>query len=669
MSEGVDFKLDLDIKEFLESGNKAFEAISKLGEADGLKKLLLQLEAAATGAAIIGGAFLALKTTIDLVFDAENIRQVNAQFELLSENAGLAAEKLKGDLVKAANGMVAENELLKAGSKALVELGANASRVGEVMALARKATSVFGGSLIENFEKMNLAIATGSTRQLRHLGIVIDSQKATHKYADEHGYARDSLSKFGHQQAILNALLEAGDSRFKGVNGSIKESQNSWVQAKVALTEIGETLTLVFEKIAGGAVRNFFGSLKAMALDAKQYVTATFGEGSEKAAASLTRLEDKVRDIKGQLIDLDQKKLGHVFDFNPGQTISDISVLTKQLKDYEAKLEDARKTSAKFHEEEKNKPGVKGEEKKDNSAQDREKLKAEETKFQADMTALRREALTQDKATADSIAEVNANRLREKVLLTEEAETKIAQIRVRGDLDEKHKAREIAMVHTNLTKKLVDDEEALKKERIAALNLYVSHSEKASDGIARAFQAGAQKNKLAMSDFGKRGAEVFDSFSKHATNSLLELGAGTKSATDAMKGFFFDMLADRAQSEGELLMLSSVWPPNPLGLAAGGGLIALAGFLRSQGGSGGGGSSGASAGGGGGGVTSSGVSGGEGFGTRTDTKPTLQDQKMQKSVVINVQGHYMETDDTRQLITKLVRESADATDFTVSGTH
>jgi hypothetical protein len=90
------------------------------------------------------------------------------------------------------------------------------------------------------------------------------------------------------------------------------------------------------------------------------------------------------------------------------------------------------------------------------------------------------------------------------------------------------------------------------------------------------------------------------------------------------------------------------------------GLIALSGFLRSQGG-------GSSGGGGGGGSVSGGGDGGSASLTTDSGQPAVSEKAQNKAVTIQVMGNYFETEQTKTRLVEMIREASDATDFTIKG--
>src|SRR5437868_1134280 len=109
--ESIDYVLNLDDTEFAKTIISAGERVTGL---------VGSLEGVAAMGGVIGVAFLAVKTALDLTKEAEQVKQINQQFEMLSANAGLASKALKDGLVEAANGLVDDTDLLHAANKAII---------------------------------------------------------------------------------------------------------------------------------------------------------------------------------------------------------------------------------------------------------------------------------------------------------------------------------------------------------------------------------------------------------------------------------------------------------------------------------------------------------------------------------------------------------------------
>lgn len=593
--------ISLDIKEFLDAAKKATSALQGIGDPSNLSGLLTGLKNASLMVGAVGAAALALKATLDIALEGEQIRQINASFEALSRSFGVAGDKLKDGLLAASKGLIDDTDLIKAANKAMVELGDNAERIPELMDVARKATYVFGGDALERFEALSSAVASGNTRSLRQIGIIIDQDAAIQKYARSVGLTISELSEADKKQAILNETLTQANQKFKDVDESSLKVTNSWKELKVVGKQWVEEIVLGIQEKVGPAIESMIKSSIGL-------IKALRGTSSQE-------LEQINKDFE------------------------------------EARAKEWAKAQGKNVEES---PAVK------RDAGDQEKILERRSKFEADMLNLRQQRLNSEINLAQSIDEVDRIRTEQKSAIEEQFNQRALELQAQVNQGKIHQSEADRIMNeqwliTNAQLKNLDKE--LLDARLRSLDMYQQASVSTSDGIVRAFQAGAQRNAMELQNFGKLGQSVYSSFQKHAVSSLQQLGAGTKSATDVMKGFFFNMLADQAEQYGQFMMLSGIWPPNPAAIAAGAALIALSGFLRSQAG-------GASAGGGAGAAGAGGASAG---GFNSTQSPTMTEEERQKKAVnIVVQGSWFDSGETARRITELVRESADATDFKVS---
>lgn len=601
----ISFLLDLDVKDFTEQGLKAKGVIEKLGDSGNISGLLEGLTQVGVVLGTVGIAAYAFKEAIDLTVEAESIQRVNNQFELLSTNAGIVPEKLKSGLEDAAKGLVNTDDLLKIANESLVKMGASAAKLPEIMEISRKATQVYGGDLKTNFQAISEAIANGNTRMLKHYGIIVDATKAEKEFAAANGTTADSLSESGKRQAILNAALAQGQNAFKGINEDSQSATNILQSLKVTVSEIGQAFTIAFDKTIGPSIRSFLGLVQKAATTLKVFVAETLGDAAEVSANKTIAAGTKV--TQSSAIDLD-----------------------KQKKQYQEYRQAQSKIDADFY-----------------AAQSKNVTSLAQVDQLVKQRALQLEKTHQQQILAIQAA-TNFTTSQKKKLLASEDQRYLAQAKA-NQLDE-----------NTFRNQLLDN--------------WVSRSENAFEGIGRAFIVNSAKMKKEQSDFGKRGTEMWNSLSANATSAFSNMGAqmaqgkDIASATaDAMKGFFLGFLGDRAMAEGQLMLLSSIWPPNPLGIAGGTALLALGGALKSAAGSSGAGST----------IAASPSIQAESAGSAprlADPNAQTQDQseavnnmngmqRVQRTVQVNIAGNYLETDQTKRMLMDLMRQETDATGF------
>jgi hypothetical protein len=298
------WELDLDVKDAVSNVGELKEGLDKAFETENLESLISTITSLGVTAGIVGASILAIKESMDLVFEAETIDAVNKQFEILSDNAGIVGSSLKKGLEDAANGLVDTTTLLKDANSAIVKLGDGAERLPEIMELARKSSVLTGKDISTSFNDIIQAVTTGRTRMLASMGIIIDQKKAYDDYAKSMGILTSEMTKTNQQHAILNALLTTGKDNLAGIDPNLKAATTSWGQLKVALTEIGELSAVLWNKIAGPAVRVMLSDLADGAKKIRLSFVQMFGTGEEAADAKAQKLQLKLADLKKALSEL-----------------------------------------------------------------------------------------------------------------------------------------------------------------------------------------------------------------------------------------------------------------------------------------------------------------------------------------------------------------------------
>lgn len=648
-TENVTAKFNLDVKDSVDGVLKLGQSIKGLGNSENFVGVLEGLGRVGAIAGVLGATFFALKEVFNMALEGEKINQINVGFEELSKQAGIATATLKKGLLDASAGLVDDTDLLKAANKALVELGSNAQKLPEIMELSRKATAIFGGDLISNFEGINQAIATGNLRMLKHLGLHVDADKAIRKYADANGLAVSSLSEFAKQQAIMNEVLESGNKRFAGVDDTVVKANNSWTRFKNTLHNALEGLEELFARAFGPGISKLLDTLSDMVDKLTVKLKAHYGEGQEQSDARIKNLENELR--------AEQKKLDIMNSWGPASKAANGPLLEESQKRIEAlsaeleKLE--RIDGLKNKNPNKTVAGGVDEESKVDPAK-----KAEADKKYYEMREKFREQDNQDAIKyATNEVDLTDAQFTRMAIITAKHQDEVKAIIADKDLDRAQKAELVALTEERYNDQIKHSDAQLFEERKKMWDNYAATATSYQDGISKGFKASQEKDKIENEKFGLSGARVYNSFKNSATNAFLAVGAGQKNVGEAMRDMAFGVIADEAQAKGAAMMLESIWPPNPLGLAGGAGLIALAGALRSAGGGG----SGAGV------ATSTPSSGGAYPYLPAESSAMTEESKMpEKNVTINIQGHYMETEQTRQFIADTVRANQDATGYVVT---
>lgn len=734
-SDNLTSVFDFDNREALEKILKTTDALQAMGDSKSLDGLLGGLTKVTAAVGIVGATLYTLKAAFDAVLHAEEIKQINRQFELMSQNAGVATDTLRRGLIDAAKGLVDDTDLMRAANRALTELSGGAEKFPQLMEIARKSTAVFGGDAVQNFEAITHAIATGNTKGLKNIGITIDVDKAYEKYAKTLGGTASQLSEAGKQQAILNAVLEKGEKQTKNVVENIKPLTNAWQQLKVTVKETAEIFTLFFERTAGPLLSSFFQKAAEGAKAWKILFQAKFGEGPEKEAAGVELLNMRISGLTKTLEDQQKAKeqyeksgdvlMTKMMQQNIDKTKSEIETLTAKVGVYNKALEQtSKKKKEALSDPSEPTPGL-----------DKKKVGSDEAKFQHDLLKLKEDRVKEEMRLTKSLTEFDALNEKQKLLFRQETEAKVKEIASNKELTERQQSQLIVATRQEAEVKLRQmDIEALEKkkgfyreqmgmiddidqyeiakeqekanlkaqldiqrqmieqnkemtdqqkkqamleqeqmyqmqitqiqdqaemEREQITERWVKHGQDAATRFARGFASGSLQAQNSLRNFGAQGQMVFNAFTTQAGNAFMQLGEGGKKGSEILRGAVLGMIADIAQNYGQMLLAAGIWPPNPAALAAGAALLTLAGYLRSQ-------ARGGAQSMGGGGGTASGM--GEIGGVPSSLAQSnlaSEQQKQAKSVHVEVHGNIMDSDATRTRFAEIIRDSADATDFSI----
>lgn len=663
----VKFVLDLDVKDFTEAGLKAQGVISKLGNAEGMGELLEHLTSASLALGTLGAAAYAFKKAIDLSEEAEHLKQVDNQFKEITASAGISGIALKEGLEESSKGLIDTNHLLEIANKAIIKMGSSAEKLPEIMELARKSTLVFGGDLAQNFEAMTTALSNGNVRMLKAQGINIDATKAVQEFAKANGIAANEVSEAGKRQAILNAALEQGEERFKNVTGDLNKTTSILQVIKVSFIEIGEIFTLVFDKTIGPTLKAFLINFRDAMITMKQYTQATFGEGLDQSNAQIALTEKKIQSLHETIERLENQKKTGVFTTGDEAALDQVN---QQLLTTQAQLDKIKEKNAEIHAEEKKnedeKIAANGGGRTDEDIVNQEAKKKNEEKYQQELFDIRKKYVDAESENVQSNEAIEETIRQQNLLYEEEYQKQIEQIKNDSNLNDQQRMELIDQQHELHQEQMMQREKSNDRERNRMLDNYTKNSTNAANGIGRAFSAQSQKSGRELRDFGKMGTQVMQSFERHSTFAFEKMGAEmakgkniAQASADAMKSIFLNMIADRAIASGSMMLLEGVGSLNPVEAAAGAGLIALGGAIRSMAG---GSSNGA--------IPEGGMGGGLGSPdgvsmpvTSTDGVDQSKNTMAQKTVNVNIAGNLMNTAESQRAIMEAIRQETDATDF------
>lgn len=659
------FKFDLDVKDAVASANDLREQILKIGDSKNLSGLVNGFTSLAMPVALAGAAVLAVKASLDFAKEGEEIERIHKNFEEMAKGAGQSSNLLAAGIEKSVKGMVDMEDAMKSANKVMYDLGPNAAKIPEMFELARKAGKVFGGETTENFEKISQAVITGNSRMLRQIGINVDAQAAQKKYAVELGKTVETLTAFEKQQALMNAVMDKGNEKFKGVSDNADDITSMIKQMTVAFGEFKDMISVVFGK--SDFIKERVMAWRDNFAVVTDYLKGKFGTELEQSNA---KLDDLTQNLNKMKLDLSEMQSGNqgIFGklFGPNQdelkakiaaaesevqaSVNRVNELNKKASDETAKQQEEAKAAAK-------KSGNAG----GPTPEELAKQKQAAAQFQRELLQIKEQTNNSAMAMESDVTKFQEEQMVQRNNLALQYDAKINEVKTKSANGETYSAQQAAdmikAIEEEKTNKIKELQDSQEQNSMKVYDNQVRFAKTAKDGMIAAGNQFSAQNKKDAADYGKQGQQMFGSVKNNAVAAFKAMGDGSKSAGEAMKGFLLNSIADYVEMKGQALLLEGLWPVNPIALAAGGGLVALSSAMRAAAGGSGGGKGGAGASGGGG--PASAVTDNSGFG---GNKPEAKEQQ-KKSVTIQVQGNYFETEQSKQRMLDMIRENTDATDF------
>lgn len=657
MSEDeVKLKFSLDAKDAVGHLNEITEKIKGLGESKNLSGLINGFVSLSGPIFVAGAALLAVKQAMDFTKEGEAIIRIQNTFEALADQSGVNARHIEEGIGKSTKGLVDMDDALKSANKAMIQLGKNSARIPEIMDLARRAGKVFGVDTLEAFEAISQSAATGATRQLRQLGIIIDSNKAYTAYAKSIGVTTSSLSEQGRQTALLNAILEKGNSKFKELSGNASTFTAESIKLGVALKEIGDQFSVWVAKKYG----EFFADATAGVTKMVKSLT-----GTNSPSDRIKNLDDDIQKLQLRIAQMTSDQLQRSGKSGLGlfwQTLTDQqgldAVLNLNLIQAKKKLaemnESLSKDKAANPEAAKEVEGVK---KGGNSGDvDSEKTRLQAAQFNRELLVLKEARLKSGMAIETNALQFTQDLGEQEVLIVEQYNARIEEIKAKGakgeEMTQQQAADLIIQIEEEKKNKIIEFEREKEQASLQVYENQLKAAKTTTEGIQAGFRQQGMLARKESQDYGKQGVMAFNIVNSSAKKFFVGLGEGSKDAGQLMREFLFGVLADYAEQSGAVLLAEGIGTYDGVKIAEGGALLALSGLIRGLAGGGGGGSS---------------SSGGGGAGSSLQPENTLQKPELQeqqkKSVTIQVSGNYFETEQTKTRLTEMIRESSDATDY------
>lgn len=670
-SNKVVIELDLDTKQFTTKIGEVKTGLESAGE-HGKSKFRELGEAALffnEGLELVKKGVEAFEYAFQKMEAAEKMKNQEVALKNLGAQLGINTNTLTTAIKASTEGSISSLEAQKIAFE-LLNAKIKGENIPALVAYADKLEKSTGGqkAMTETLSAFARAIDTGSTKGLKTLGIEVE--------------------KTGNRQEILNLILEQTKVKSQALGTGYSEVADKMKAKSKDLADsvtkyLGETATNVFAMFAGDKVDKASLALDSYKEKLKQISEAqaagknvidlpgitrgyvSLGEARQEVEKKIAATQERVnelrheetkeqeklnselkqeRELKSLVSASDQKKveLAQQERLYTELAAKEQSSGTKSLQVTQGLYASKR---ALLEEQFRREMEIAGSVPQTAGQYAAKVIEIERRKYAAiqalrvdDQTyaEMRRNAELKAIESGNFDIENAASKHQEILLQQEDDRFRQEQERARNDIKDKEQLNlQLELLETQHQKNISAIKD--KSGEVSAMNAQMGWH-----------QAMAQMKKDNL-DFAAVTAKMTVGTSNLMTKSFVEAAKGHGNAMEMMKQQFMEMIGTQAIQSGSVMMLESVWPPNPSGLAAGAGLVALGSAL--VGASGGG----ASASGGGGG----------GVGGEYSPQQAQQNELQRKSAQITINGDYLNSRETQLHLATVLRENSDITDYAI----
>lgn len=247
------------LQKFAIDTEKAFQKAQTASESltAKFKSHWVELAAAATG------AWITISKGWNLAEEAARYMEQMTALDNLAAKYNTTAQSIVQSIQQAANGQISQAEAAKVAAKSLME-GMNPEQLTKFMTMTTALTNATGQKIGEAFESISQALASGKTKALHQMGIIVDLNKAYDDYAAKLGVTSDHLTEHAKQIAGVDTVLKQYNATIRKLGSAPESIDDKMEKFEARLKDL--KLTIGGGLIAG--VMGFAGAFEWLAAGA-----------------------------------------------------------------------------------------------------------------------------------------------------------------------------------------------------------------------------------------------------------------------------------------------------------------------------------------------------------------------------------------------------------------
>jgi hypothetical protein len=184
------------------------------------------------------------------------LQEIGVAFDHITANIGINSQRLLKDLQAASEGTIANFDLIKISSNALIGVSgtlgkALGEKLPELLKIAKVQADATGKSVDELFNSLAEGIKRGTPKLIEGTGLIIDQKAAYQAYAETLGITVAQLSDTDKSMALLNATLVVGAQSIDALAGSAESNSDKIDRINATLTNTVDGLAIAVQPVFG----------------------------------------------------------------------------------------------------------------------------------------------------------------------------------------------------------------------------------------------------------------------------------------------------------------------------------------------------------------------------------------------------------------------------------
>lgn len=182
-----------------------------------------------------------------LINEAPRVEQLRLSFDNLAESAGQSGDQILASLREASNYMIEDADLMESYNNALLLVGEGmADKFPQLLGIAQASAAATGEDVGFMLDSLVKGIGRASPMILDNLGLTINLSEVYADYADSLGIAADAMSDAEKQEALLNAVIDAGGEFTARLGDNTSDSATSIAQLRTAFQNAKMSIATAF---------------------------------------------------------------------------------------------------------------------------------------------------------------------------------------------------------------------------------------------------------------------------------------------------------------------------------------------------------------------------------------------------------------------------------------